>query len=212
MGGWVKHTCGYCGVNDSPVLVHGKEIQQAWYKDAKFGYLCRNCYNRQNRTGTIMFKRDWRKIEESRMLRNANLRLKPHGWKCIAIVTNLCKADGILYSVKYTMKCEHCGRVIVWTKDIDFFLKDKASICDCKVMQWSFDNNAFPKRGNGSYQRIAKEFLDNPELSSSDIARKLGLSRQRIEQVRTTLRTAYVVEMRRMYGEISKAVMNDGEN
>ena len=211
MGGWVKHVCGYCGVKTSPVVVHNKEVQQAWYKDPQFDYLCRNCYNRLNRTGDIMLKRERREIEEAAMLREANLKLKPHGWECESMKTNLCKADGILYAVKYKLKCRHCGKQIMWTRDLDSFLHSKECICECKFIPWAFEHDVFPKRGNGSWQKIAKALIENPNANQSDIARELGLSRQRIEQVRTSLRATYMLDMKRVYGEIAKAVMDNGK-
>lgn len=211
MGGHVKHTCGYCGVKTSPVVVHGKEIQQSWYKDPQFTYLCRNCYNRLNRTGDIMSKTERRKIEEAGMLRDANLKLKPHGWYCTGIKTNLCMTDKILYPVKYFLECRHCGRKIKWTGSLDAFLRSKECVCNCKFIDWAFKNNAFPKQGNGSWQRIAKTIADNPNMNQSDIARELGISRQRVEQVRTGLRAAYMVHMKDAYNEIEKAVMDNGK-
>lgn len=211
MGGWVKHTCGYCGVKTSPVIVHGKEIQQAWYKDENFTYLCRNCYNRLNRTGDIMMKRQRRNIEEEKMKREAELQLKPHCWTCNAMKTNLCKADGILYPIKYELECRHCGKKLTWTSSIDAFVRSKECICECKFIPWAFEHNVFPKHGNGSWQRIAKAIVENPNANQSDIARELGLSRQRIEQVRTSLRATYMVEMGRIYDEIGKAVRDNGK-
>lgn len=212
MGTMRRHVCGYCGAKTSPVIVHGKEIQQAWYKDKQFDYLCRNCYNRLNRTGDIMLKSERREIEESQMLRSANLKLKQHGWDCVDMSTNLCKTDKILYACKYELKCRHCGKRIIWTKSLDEFIKSKECICNCKFIPWAFANDAFPRRGNGTWQRIASAIMENPNANQSDIARKLGLSRQRVEQVRTSLRAAYMVDMKRVYGEIEKAVTCDGEN
>ena len=212
MGTMKRHSCGYCGAKTSPIIVHGKEIQQAWYKDKQFGYLCRNCYNRLNRTGDIMLKRERREQEESQIMRKANLMLKPHGWECVKIWTNMCRADKILYVYKYELKCRHCGRVVIWTGELEDFVRSKECICNCKFIAWAFSNNAFPKKGNGTWQRIAKAIAENPNANQSDIARELGLSRQRVEQVRTGLRAAYMVEMKRIYGEIAKVVTYGGED
>lgn len=183
----VKHQCGYCGTTESWLIAHGVKLQPAWYKDEKYGYLCKNCYARKNRTGHIEQDSIRRENTENQYKERADVLLKGK-WKCIAVsLSRDFQTDGIKVNY-YTLQCTSCGKKIRWHKSIALFLKSKEFVCDCVAFRWVMDSGMILKRADRA-KEIAETIIR--EGSAAKARKVTGLTRQRINQVRMQMRNAY---------------------
>lgn len=183
----VKHQCGYCGATESWLVAHGVKLQPAWYKDEKYGYLCKSCYARKKRTGYAEWdsvRRD-KAVEEYK--KRANVLLKGK-WECIgASISRDSQADGTKVNY-YTLQCTSCGKKIRWHKSIALFLKSDDFVCDCVAFRWVIDSGLILKRADRA-KEIAETIIR--EGSAAKARKVTGLTRQRINQVRMQMRNAY---------------------
>lgn len=184
--------CGYCGIEKSMVISHGKELQNAWVKDEQYGWLCKLCANRKRRTGTPIRIKDRLSSERNEFVRTANLKLYGTEWQCTDAVAHKDQKDGMYYTSSYIFICKHCGNKVKWNGTVEDFLSNRKGICRCVALNFMFDKGLVPKNEK-AFTKIAKAIIDNPESSMADIARNLGLSRQRIEQVIKRAKTMYIV-------------------
>lgn len=182
-----EHKCGYCGTTDSWLTSHGVKLQAAWYKDSKYGYLCKNCYTRKKNTGFVERDSTRRKIAEKQYKERANDLLKGR-WICVNVnLSKNTKKDGVKVNY-YILQCTSCGKKIRWNKSIALFLKSKDFVCDCVALKWVIDSGLIMKRAERSKEIAETIIAEGSELKARNI---LGLTKQRVNRVKVQMRNAY---------------------
>lgn len=188
--------CGYCGTTYSKSVSHGKVIQNAWYKDDVYGYLCRKCHQRKETTGSPINYLNCIGSVKFKYYKRANLELYGTDWQCIDILVRFSSnsrkksmLDEVLTVKRYTLQCRKCGRTVFWSGDIESFLKSRESKCDCVVLPWVIANSDLLDRKHGA-QAIAARLVSEAK-TDAEIAREMNLTRERIGQVHRQMRAVY---------------------
>ena len=166
--------------------------QSVWHRDANYGWLCNNCHARLIKTGTVVKRSDTRAIAKCELSRKANMALYGKGWTCSEVNVSFPKGSATPRVDSYVFRCEHCGREIRWRRSLTAFLNSKNRVCDCVAFKWVFDKDLF-RKNSARQQDIAVDIYNNPQLNYSEIAYRNRISRQRVEQIRRTIRARYFV-------------------
>lgn len=166
--------------------------QNLWYRDANYGWLCNNCHMRLVKTGTVVKRSDARAMSKCELMRKTNAALYDKGWECSEMRVSFPNREPTPRIDRYVFRCKHCGREVHWRRSLTAFLNSKNRVCDCVAFKWVFDKDLF-RKNSARQQDIAVDIYNNPQLNYSEIAYRNRISRQRVEQIRRTIRARYFV-------------------
>lgn len=190
-----ERKCGYCGTSYSHLISRGKIIQQAWYRDKNYGWLCRNCETRKAKTGSVIPLKYKKISAKSKLMQEANIALCGTCWACkdVKVRFNRSRTQGEVELDNYTLVCKECGRKVIWSKQIKEFLTANMIPCDCEIAKFACVNENRANRTNfvAGQATILKAIADNPSKNYSEIAKMCGVSRQRVSQARESARAYY---------------------
>ena len=189
-----RRKCGYCGTDYSPMVSHGTVLQDMWYRNEQYGWLCRNCEKQVKKYGTPVRIKERKESAKSKLMREANRSLYGTGWICRDIKVGFRKGEQPENAVvdSHLLECKYCGRTVRWRKSIDEFVKSKNIICDCQIIETIFcEESSLLNKYSTSQAKVLLEIYRNPKMNYTEIGKMIGISRQRVEQIRSAARSAY---------------------
>ena len=180
--------CGFCGATKSVTHFNGMQLNQ-WYRNAEYGWLCRTCHARIERTGDITYKRLAKKAQtdtqRAMAIKEANAKIC--GGKRVIDAKKLCRKSHTAQEepYQYTILCTRCGRKTKWSKSIAEYNTSWDSVCNCVVMDWCLEYY----RKNTVRHYIMQKLRDG--VSKPELVKELHCSRQYVDAEEKNVRMEY---------------------
>lgn len=181
--------CGFCGATKSVTHFNGMQLNQ-WYRNVEYGWLCRACHTRIERTGDITYKRLAQKAQDDTQramaIKEANAKIC--GGKRVIDAKKLYRKSHTAQQeepYQYTILCTRCGRKTKWSKSIAEYNTSWDSVCNCVVMDWCLEYY----RKNTVRHYIMQKLRDG--VSKPELVKELHCSRQYVDAEEKNARMEY---------------------
>jgi len=180
--------CGFCGATKGVAYFNGRQLNQ-WYRNAEYGWLCRTCYARIERTGDVAYKWLAKKAQtdtqRAMAIKEANAKIC--GGKRVIDAKKLYRKSHTAQEepYQYTILCTRCGKKIKWSKSIAEYNTSWDSVCNCVVMDWCLEYY----RKNTVRHYIMQKLRDG--VSKPELVKELHCSRQYVDAEEKNVRMEY---------------------